>query len=384
MIISLLDIWKNRVKEKYADWDNNKMLFSQWMECFKSASFDLPSVDPLFVQSSIAFEAVERVVFVKSKHSLTGVSFYEELPVLSLEKEELFAVEALSETLRKNPSFYDGDHVLAKEVLYDSESKVIYLEAVRVSYSFLVALQQKKFPENSPLYHLDLYQVGVIVPFVTEDDAVFLMERNGPFKLYSAAAGFLEPRGDRKALETEKEDLVVYTAEKEAIQEFLGSHSSPEESRIGFERPYIASLSFRETKTGIGTIEFMMVMRLSCDREALKAILRDNQASDKQEHTGNFHEITLRSEERREAIQFLKLRKSGSFLYDPILLAASFDRDKSFFPTHLPGSRTGAMPVEAFMPGISRRLTLRSKEEERSKHSEGEEKEKPLFSIARP
>jgi hypothetical protein len=357
MLVNLLEIWNNTLEERKFARDQNIENRNRGNQAYS------PSIDDKFMQSSFDFDSNVRVIFIKSSLNLEAATLYDELPSIPMSGEEALAVKVKLEELQKNPKFYDGDQLLIRGVLYDPEAAVIYLEAVQVKYSFLSTLQAKRFPDNSSLNQLKLYKTGVIAPFITNDEHVFLMERNDQLKLYSAASGFLEPFGEERELNPTKYDLVVHTAKQEALEEFLAAKDSLKE-RISFDLPSIASISFRETENGLGTIEFIAPMRLHCQKEKLQNLLKDNQAKDKHEHTENFYALTLKPEERNKAINFLQLKKPGGFLYDPILLNTSrvansvYYNYRDYMPTHLPESRTRAFPARGFSSSIPRQLSL--------------------------
>jgi hypothetical protein len=98
-------------------------------------------------QSSFEFQEPPSVVFVKSVTTLEPADFYDNLPEISMTPEENDArLKFVAEQLAKNTRFYDGKQMVITGVVYDDSTNVVYMEARKVPYSFIVSLSNKKFP----------------------------------------------------------------------------------------------------------------------------------------------------------------------------------------------------------------------------------------------
>ena len=269
----------------------------------------LASFDEKFMQASIALDNPE-VVFTSGGKI---VERYSELKELALTDDDKKLVEAKKEELSKKPNFYDGDQMLVTGVV-QKEGK-LKLEAVRTKYSVLASLASKIFPEGNKLYTTALYKCGVMSPFITTDGHTFFAERNAD-KLYSVAAGFLEPIVEEKSLK----DVVRSTAFSESVDEFLGDKEG--DIRVGIKKEFnITQVSFRKMKNGMGMVEFVAPLQLNCDRAQLEQVIATNEAKDAKDHTSNRFWVNFNgsAEEARSTLS----GKAGKFLYNPILLGAA-------------------------------------------------------------
>jgi len=308
------------------------------------------TINDSFIQASVEFTKPVQVRIVKDLQTLTPHLSYQSLPTVPLTTEEALAVEKRKKILEKNPTFYDGNQIVLTGITYDQETATIYLEAKQTKFSVLNTLSTHTFPEGSPIYNFQLYKTGVIAPFITNDNHVFLMQRNDPYKLYSAAAGFLEGLGDLGQINYFTHgDLVTHTAKTEALEEFL--YSEKKEARTIMEEAVITSVSFRKANTEMGTIEFIAPIQLRCSKKELQAILNTNEAPDKKEHTGEYLSFSLDPKERTALYDFFKHNPlPGEFLITPSIRGAFRFNDKLNTQNIIPGLRGHAIPIETLLP----------------------------------
>lgn len=267
------------------------------------------SLDEKFMQVSLPLNNPE-VVFTSGGKV---VERYDELQELTLTNDDKKLVDIKREELSKKPNFYDGDQMLVTGV--KQKEGRLELEVVRTKYSVLASLANKVFPENSKLYTTALYKCGVMAPFITTDGHTVFAERTAD-KLYSVAAGFLEPIGAEKSLK----DLVRSTAFSESIDEFLGDKEG--DIRVGIKKEVkIAQVSFRKMKNGMGTVEFVAPFQLNCNKSQLEQVISTNAAKDAKDHTSNRFWVNFNgsADEAKSALS----GKAGKFLYNPILLGAT-------------------------------------------------------------
>lgn len=85
--------------------------------------------------------------------------------------------------------FVESTSTLKPTDFYDDSSNTIYVEAKKVPYSFIVTLSNKKFPDDSPLYQLNLFKTGVLAPFISRNGMFMLLQR-AALGLYSVPSGF--------------------------------------------------------------------------------------------------------------------------------------------------------------------------------------------------
>lgn len=292
----------------------------------------------IVLQSSFEFSSPPSVVFVKDMESKVHLSTYQDIPEVSLTKAEKDVLATLERELSQNRKFYNGKHILISGVYYDDENNRLYLQVKRVDYVFMNALEKKKFPEGSRLYHSKFFRTGVLAPFMTKDNYTAFMRRNDHLELMSAASGFLEADKDSTPLST----LVTHTAINESREEFLDNARG--QLRVDCEDPEIKSLSIRYAEGYMPAVEFVVPIRLECHHKRLNQILESNAAKDAREHKKEHHLVPLSSYSRREVADgFLKRPHQGSFLYGPMLsscgiIAArnSCDRGRKDFVPQLP------------------------------------------------
>lgn len=274
-------------------------------------------------QTSFQFDIPPKVVFVKNLHSQKQARRYGDLPTVILKAEEQKIYDQAFAKLSANPNFYNGKQMLLTGVIYDSTSNILYLEAVRVDYVFLVALEEMKKAkvEGSALAHKDFFKTGVLAPFVSSDDRVSIVTRKDKWNLRSVAAGFLECKDERHSLM----DLIRETASKEADEEFV--HDRNGRRRLDFDGlPFIASISFRDA-IGMGmtpTIEFVAPIRIKQDARFILSVMNHNEASHAHEHVpGSARNVPVDLNGRAMASEFMREKLPGNFLYGPILHACS-------------------------------------------------------------
>ena len=262
---------------------------------------------------------LQRTVYIDQPlHVHFSQVFYNNLPHIDLTENEQNIVDAESE-VQKN-AIYEGNHILISHAEMNEDS--LSLDALQVPFSVLHSLKNRCFPIHSPIYEQRVFRTGVLAPFITQDGFVFLMQRNDPFQLFSVAAGYIEPYSSQLLLNPQNEtaeDLIVYNARKEALEEFLESNPGSQQSRILFPKPKVRSISFRQMKNGLAVMEFIVPIALDCTRSELETILSDNHSQDINEHTGYFISLPI----NKVAIDaFIQQNLPGRFLYEPILQTA--------------------------------------------------------------
>lgn len=318
----------------------------------------LPSVkttlDDEFVQASFEVSGATKITFINKNGK--PVKTYEELDDLQLSASDEAVVRDRLLKLQEKPNFENRDQLLITKAIYNTVNNSISLEAVRTKYAVLNTLTSRKFPIDSKMYQTVFYKTGVMTPFITCDDYTFFMERKAD-KLYSAASGFLEPVGKQQKLFGDKgEDLVVWNARNEAMEEFLENEEG--QPRFTCSTPVITGISVRKSPGGIGTIEFISPMFLPhCSKNSLERLLNSNIAPDKYEHTDKFIPVPLDPYYRATATTFLQEAKPGCFLYHPMLVGASRLMGMGVYgdiiPGGLPNSRSTIIPLKSLRPYIS-------------------------------
>ncbi len=202
------------------------------------------------------------------------------------------------------------------------------MEAKKVFYSFIMAMNKKAFPEESKLYQLSFFKTGVLAPLITRDDWSMLLERSRE-GLYSVNSGFLEIHDEKERINFDDgKNFVTETAITELKEEIAGIKGSDELS-FKFSNPQITSISFRKTKNdprAIGTIEFVAPSYAACYGSELESVFLARLAQDAKEHTNRYKVILLDSNERDTLIKILltgSFQLPGRALYLPIALSLS-------------------------------------------------------------
>lgn len=339
MLINLVTLWKEGILP----------------EVLNKANTD----SPVIAQSSFQFDTHPNVIFVGDMKTQTEATHYGDLPSLALCPDEQQIYDLTLEQLRKNPVFYNGNQLLLTGAVYDTESHILYLEAVRVDYVFLVALEKMKQlkSEKSALLDRDFFKTGVLTPFVSKDNTVSIITRKDRWSLRSVASGFLECTDHTHPLS----NLITETAVKEADEEFL--LDVDQNRRLHFTcLPTIASLSFRDA-IGMGmtpTIEFVAPIQLNHDAKFILHIMNHNEAPHAHEHVpASAINVPLDSDERTAASQFMNQKLPGNFLYGPVLHACAVQANPRMplAPriTQIPNSRF--YPISFFKPALKKSLT---------------------------
>lgn len=304
MLINLITTWKESILPSVID--ENK-----------------ETKDPLVAQSSFQFDTPPQVVFVKDIAIRSKADLYIDLPTLSLKTEEQEIYNQTLAQLSQNINFYNGKQILLTGAVYDTSNNTLYLEAVRVDYAFLVALEKMKSvkAEGSQLLGKHFFKTGVLVPFISNDNKVSIIARKDKWSLRSVAAGFLECEGDNHPLA----NLIVNTALKEADEEFAVDHDNKRILEFNGS-PTIASVSFRDA-VSIGatpTIEFVAPIQLKANADFIISAMNNNKATHAHEHqAGSAESIPLAARERESASRFINKKLPGNFLYGPVLHACA-------------------------------------------------------------
>jgi len=313
-------------------------------------------------QSSFQFEQPPRVVFVKDIHSPVEATCYGDLPTLPLQAVEYEIYEQTQAKLSKSSRFYNGKQMLLTAAVYDTSSNTLYLEAVRVDYVFLEALEEMKKLKavDSVLQHKAFFTTGVLTPFISSDDRVSVVTRRDNWQLRSVTAGLLECQDEKHPLT----DLIPYTAVKEADEEFVLDRRG--HRRFDFVRlPAIASISFWEAM-GLGrtpTMEFVTPIQIRQDGDFILSVMNNNEAAHAHEHvSGSAVNIPVDAQKRQIASDFMRQKFPGSFLYGPVLHACAVKQNRGMqFSARIPEITDSRFyPIGIFKPAPQKALSDQS------------------------
>jgi len=305
-------------------------------------------------QSSFEFKNSPNIIFVKSITNLTPVDFYNDLPEIALTQEEKeICLNVVNEQRARDPHFYEGKQLIIIGVVYDESTNAVYIEAKKVSYSFLVALSNKRFPENSHTYKQNFFKAGVLAPLITRDEMTILLQRQDG--LYSVPCGFLESKEEEKRLNFDDTNLIIETAIDEITDEIAGINGS-KNLRLKFSTPQITSVSFRQTgSNSFGTIDFIAPSYVDCHSSYLQYVARNNLAKDAHEHTSQNELIPLNSQKRNAFLDKLLTGQTnipGAPLYLPVTLSLTRLVNRSSYmdlPRKIPSSSSIAWPLSFFI-----------------------------------
>ncbi|MDP1603574.1 MAG: hypothetical protein Q8M03_09950 [Legionella sp.] len=370
-MLDLIHLWNATSNKSSA----NEQPFRQYPPDTKPASIKF---DNDTTQSSFEFQEPPDVIFVKNISTLEPADFYDDLPeILMTEEENNARLRCVAEQKAKNPRFYDGKQMVITGVVYDDSTNVIYMEARKIPYSFIVSLSNKKFPENSSMYQLTIFKTGVLAPLITRNSMSILLQR-AALGLYSVPGGFLEAHDEEKRLNFyDRRNLVTETAINELKEEIAGIEGS-DELRFDFCKTQISSISFRKTDGNpIGTVEFIAPSYVNCHSSYLKRVFLSNSAEDAHEHTSRYELIPLSSENRDKLLVKLltgPVRQPGASLYLPVALSLTRLENQGSsmmaVPRSIPNSSSLAWPLSIFTPKPTTSLSL-SEEPINEKSSEG-------------
>lgn len=316
-------------------------------------------------QSSFEFIKQPKIIFVKNAKTLEPANFYDDLPNIELTTEEQsICSKVVVEEKNKSPHFYDGNQMIISGIIYDDSSNTLYLEASKISYSFIVSLRDKKFPENSPLYQRIFFQTGVLSPLITRNNKTVFLKRT-QFGLFSVPGGFLEVHDEAKIINFEDgKNLITETAMTEIKEEIAGIKGK-KTLRFNYSVPQITAISFRQTETNpIGTVEFIAPSFVDCHSSYLEQVLSNNLAEDAHEHTSKYELVPLDSQDREELLtKLLKgpISLPGAPLYVPNALSLTRllnPNSHISLPREVPNSRSIAWPLSLFTPKPEQPLSL--------------------------
>ncbi len=330
-------------------------------------------------QSSFEFQDPPNVIFVKSITTLEPADFYDDLPEIMMTTEENEArLKFVAEQVIKNPRFYDGKQMVITGVIYDDSTNVIYMEARKVPYSFIVSLSNKKFPENSALYQLTVFKTGVLAPLIARNGTSILLQR-AALGLFSVPGGFLEAHDEEKRLNFyDGRNLVTETAKTELKEEIAGIKGT-DKLRFEFFKTQISAISFRKTGTNpIGTVEFVAPSYADCHSSYLQHVFLTNSAMDAHEHTSQHELIPLDSRERDTLLTTIltgPVRRPGTSLYLPVALSLTRLENQGScmmaLPRAIPNSSSVAWPLSIFTAKPTIPLSILDKEPDDETYSEG-------------
>ncbi len=309
------------------------------------------------VQTSFNFEKSPAVIFVRDLDNLTPVDHYDELDTYSLSAKDEEKVSNTQAEI-KSAGGYDGNQLLIAKLAYDPDVNTLYIVALRVKYSFIRTLQKSieagGFNADS-IYHNQTYcTAGVRAPFITSDSHTYFMMRTRAPKVYSVAAGLLEPPKGQLHPAEASNNLVTYVAHNEVLEEFIGQSKYSNQSlqdqltqaRVKIQHSGLAALAIRRGKgTSRIEIEFINPMKVNCTQSRMSHIIKNNKAKDAYEHVANEAIcIPLDASQRFDAQTILAEIEvlSGKYVRDPIIGATSILANPNcrFFPTVLPGAVT--------------------------------------------
>ncbi len=305
--------------------------------------------------TSCEFETPPRVLFVNDMETKRVISDYRDLKPVQLSAEEKTCVKNCLEANKNNPDFYNGYLILLKDVVYDSASNVLYVEALRCRYAVIFFLCEGKLQHMPELSKQGLFKSGALVPFVTQDGFTALLERKN--KVYAPVAGFAEPieKNANRLTPHTLPGLYECTAVTEALEEALWDDVLPRHSRVAFSTKGVTGITMLRTPNGESLVDFIVPIELKCNGDRLANILQTNCAPDAAEHTKNFEMVPLNSVHKSDILQ---KNLFGRFIYGPVLASAARVANLgSEIPRCLPGDKTPMIfSVKALVPQIERPL----------------------------
>lgn len=362
-MLDLIRLWNGTVIQNTATSNPSR----QYPGDIKQAAINF---DKETTQSSFEFTESPNVIFVKSTATLEPADFYDDLPEIILTTAENDArLKFVAEQKAKNPKFYDGQQMVVTGVVYDESANVIYMEAKKVPYSFIVSLSNKKFPENSDLYKLTLFKTGVLAPLISRNGVSILLQR-AALGLYSVPGGFLEAYDKEKRLNFyDSRNLVIETATTELKEEIAGIKGT-DKLRFEFMKTQISAISFRKTgNNSIKTVEFVAPTYVNCHSSYLQYVVLNNLAKDAREHTEKHELIPLDALDRNDLLNTVltgPIKHPGASLYIPVALSLSrLENEASCMiplPREIPNSSSVAWPLSMFKTNPTRSLPMLDKE----------------------
>jgi len=274
MLINLLEVWKKHNEDNIQKYQNT-FVFDKSPEC----------------------------IFVKNKN-LEPVTFYNELDEVELTlKEKQTAKDKCKEILANGD--YDGDLFLLRNLIYNPDNNILYIECVRTKFSVINSLSIQRRNE------LGLYKVSVLSPTITTDDELIFFERSKGDKQYCSIAGFLESKiGENGNIS----NLILRTAIEENIEELYGENFICLDQKLfNFK-----GISFTKNR---GFVEFIVGVNIKSSTNNFLNIFKYSHAKDRQEHTQNFLIIPIKSS--TGTILAINCSKIGEFFYIPISIIYS-------------------------------------------------------------
>lgn len=307
--------------------------------------------------ASCEFETPPRVLFVNDMATKKVVVHYRNLKEVQLSEAEKVCVANCLETNKNNPNFYNGYVLLLKDVVYDSATNVLYVEALRCRYAVVYFLNEDRIHYMPELQKQGLFTTGALVPMITIDNFTALLQRKDG--TYSVVAGFAEPivKNSNHLTRLRRPTLpLLYerTAEEEALEELLWDKAL--ESRTPFKRHGISGITMLRGPNGTSICDFIVPVYLKCDSAKFANILQTNCAPDAKEHSKNFEMVPLAADKRAQATAVLQKNLAGDFVYKPILAsAARVANPGNRVPRYLPGDKQSVIfSVNALVPKLER------------------------------
>ncbi|GEM_PF-2610482 len=329
MLINLMAVWKNGV-------------FPDVLSESQASKIERQIV----VQGSFQFDAPPVVIFMKDLQQQVKADDYSDLPVVPLQFEEKAIYDDTFAIACNRPGFYNGKQMLLTGIVYDTTCNTLYIEAVRVDYVFLLALERMKQlnARGSALHHKDFFRAGVLAPFISRDDNVAIVTRKDAWALRSVAGGYLECEQAAEPLA----GLISKTAAKEADEEFV--HDRAGRRRLHFVGlPAMISISFRN-RVGMGmtsVVEFVVPIYIKQSADLMLAVMNSNEAPDAHEHVpGSAVSVPVAANERSVAVGFMRQQLPGGFLYGTVLHTCAMLRN----PGGVFASRIPEIPDSRFYP----------------------------------
>lgn len=239
---------------------------------------------------SVHFDTPPQVLFVD--RNFRPVSSYDQLTPPQLSPEDQVALDQarqryeaeLAEAKKSNklPKFYNGKNFLLTGLYYDSDNDVIGIQANRIDFWFVRAIQENVFP-----YRQQHFTMGVEAPCISWDGFTHVMERSSratPF--FSAVAGFVEAKSQDEPLT----GLLQKTAKAELKEELLG------DARVPFSSDGPRAISFASANIGrqqYNSCTVIFPTKVQSSSRQMLDIFKNSSALDRKEHTNKCFEVNL-------------------------------------------------------------------------------------------
>jgi hypothetical protein len=287
--------------------EETKVLFETFLSIFPNCTYDEKTL-----QRTVIYDKFAKIVLVSciSDHHQI-IENYNDIPELKLTKEQLHTIQ------EKVKVAYDGNHILIKDIQYCEKENTIFIEAVRLKFSTLRALNTGVIS----FHDFPLYRTGVISPLITSDRKIIFIQRQND-QLFSAPGGFLEPL-------TEKDDLVLLLNHQKL--DFIRGNALKElQEEVFDDLEHFQQLSFTSNfgismrythNNSLPVMEFIQPIKLQYSSHELIVVLNENNSKDCIEHTKNYWIFDFSSKIKlMESLKEIGSKsKPGYFLYLPMI-----------------------------------------------------------------